>query len=326
VPRIKGFLHEVETNIGTSVFYEYNDGEAEVAAMFGRSGLFLSPKSSKFVRRFVSQATKTTGIVLDCFAGTGSTAHAVISANRADRGDRKYILVEVGDYFDTLVKPRVLKAIYSSDWRDGKPVSREGISHALKYLRMESYEDALMNIELRAPNPAQQTLLKSIPAAREDYLLHYMIPSDAAGSPSLLALDKLENPFSYHLKVFRPGESHTATADLPETFNWLLGLTVARIRFIDGFQTVEGTAPEGERVLVIWRNLSDERHTNEQLEALFREQGYLDRSGAEALDLVYVNGDCTLSSIRPEGATWQVALTEEAFQRLMFAPAVEGAR
>jgi adenine-specific DNA-methyltransferase len=326
VPQIKGFLHEVETNIGTSVFYEYNDGEAEVAAMFGRSGLFLSPKSSKFVRRFVSQATKKTHVVLDCFAGTGSTAHAVINVNRADRGNRKYILVEVGEYFDTVLKPRVLKAVYSPDWRDGKPVSREGSSHALKYLRLESYEDALMNIELQAPSSVQRTLLDAMPAVREDYFLRYVLSREAAGSPSLLDLDQFANPFNYQLTIFQPGESRTRVVDLPETFNWLLGLAVERIRFVDGFQTIEGTDPDGQLVLVIWRTLTNPRHSNECLEAFFRGQGYLDRVGADTLDRVYVNGDCTLSSIRPEGATWQVGLTEEAFQRLMFAPAHEGSR
>ena len=41
IPQTKGFLHEVETNIGTSVFYEYNDGEAELNNMFNQPGLFL---------------------------------------------------------------------------------------------------------------------------------------------------------------------------------------------------------------------------------------------------------------------------------------------
>ena len=58
LPRTKGFLHEVETNIGTSVFYAYNDGESELNDMFGDSGLFLSPKSSRFVRKFVRQVTR----------------------------------------------------------------------------------------------------------------------------------------------------------------------------------------------------------------------------------------------------------------------------
>jgi adenine-specific DNA-methyltransferase len=110
---------------------------------------------------------------------------------------------------------------------------------------------------------------------------------------------------------------------LPETFNWLLGLEVERGRFIDGFRTVEGTEPDGRRALVIWRNLQNERRSNECLEKFFKDQGYLDRSGNEVLERIYVNGDCTLSSLRPEGATWQVFLTEEVFHRLMFEPVEE---
>lgn len=324
VPQTKGFLHEVETNISTSVFYEYNDGEAEVAAMFGRSGIFLSPKSSKFVRRLVLQATKKTDTVLDCFAGTGSTAHAVISANREDGGHRKYVLVEVGEYFDTVLKPRVLKAAYAPAWREGKPLSRTGGSHALKYLRLESYEDALMNIELEQPDAAQRALLDALPTAREDYFLRYLVPHEAAHSPSLLDLARFDDPFRYQLTTFQPGESRPVTVDLPETFNLLLGLTVERVRFVDGYHIVEGSDLDGQRALVIWRNLQDPRHSNEHLERFCKAQGYLDRAGDERIQRIYVNGDCTLSSVRPNGATWQVSLIEDTFKRLMFTQGQEG--
>src|SRR5205814_3491263 len=92
VPRLKRFLHEVETNVGKSVFQDYSDGEKQTSAMFGRSGVFLSPKHSDFVSRFIQHGAKRDSTILDCFGGSGSTAHAVISLNRADRGQRKYIL------------------------------------------------------------------------------------------------------------------------------------------------------------------------------------------------------------------------------------------
>lgn len=146
VPRIKRMLHEVETNIGKSVFQDYSDGEKQTSAMFGRSGIFLAPKHADFVSRFILHAAKADSTILDCFGGTGSTGHAVIKLNRSDRGRRKYVLVEVGSYFDTILKPRVLKAAYSSDWRAGKPVDRKGVSHCVKVIRLESYEDALNNL------------------------------------------------------------------------------------------------------------------------------------------------------------------------------------
>lgn len=88
--------------------------------------------------------------ILDYFAGSGTTGHAVINLNRDDQGKRKYILVEQGNYFDTVLKPRIQKVVYSADWKDGKAVAPEtGISHAFKVLRIESYEDTLNNLELR---------------------------------------------------------------------------------------------------------------------------------------------------------------------------------
>ena len=89
------------------------------------------------------------GITLDFFAGSGTNAHAVINLNRLDKGNRKYILIEMGHHFDTALKPRVMKAIYAEKWKDAKPVSRESrLSQVIKYQRIESYEDALNNIEI----------------------------------------------------------------------------------------------------------------------------------------------------------------------------------
>jgi len=83
------------------------------------------------------------GCVLDFFAGSGTTAHAVIDLNREDGGNRKYLLIEMGDHFHTILLPRIKKVVYSGDWQDGKPVSREGSSHFLKYYTLEQYEETL---------------------------------------------------------------------------------------------------------------------------------------------------------------------------------------
>jgi len=222
------------------------------------------------------------------------------------------------------LKPRILKAIYSKDWRAGKPVSREGSSHFLKYLKLESYEDALNNLGLRERPPAQQRLLEQSPAAREDYLLSYCLDMETDGSASLLDLERFETPFDYRLTVTQGGESRSVAVDLPETFNYLLGLRVQRVRALESFYTIEGIDPKGGRVLVIWRSLKDAGTDNEALEHFFTAQGYADRSPEEALDRIYVNGDNTLLNLRPEGASWQVFLIEQEFGRLMFTAPGEG--
>ena len=49
----------------------------------------------------------------------------MIALNREDGGNRKYILVEMGDHFDTVLKPRLEKVGYSADWKDGKPTAAD---------------------------------------------------------------------------------------------------------------------------------------------------------------------------------------------------------
>ncbi len=235
VPRLKRMLHEVETNVGKSVFSDYSDGEKQTSAMFGRSGVFLAPKHADFVSRFILHAAKQDSTILDCFGGSGSTAHAVIKLNRSDRGIRKYILVETAEYFDAVLKPRVLKAVYSHDWRSGKPLSRQGISQCIKVIRLESYEDALNNLEIRRTD-TQQLLLdaaeaQGVDGLKEQYLLRYMLNVETRGSQSLLNVQAFTDPTAYQLKVKRPGsdESREVNVDLLETFNWLIGLTVRHI-------------------------------------------------------------------------------------------------
>lgn len=315
LPRTKGFLHEVETNIGTSVFYEYNDGENELTEMFGESGLFLSPKSSKFVRRFVVQATATNDCVLDVFGGSGSTAHAVVSANRADRGSRKYALVEVGHHFQTILKPRALKAAYSSKWRDGKPVSRDGKSHFIKLLRLESYEDTLNNLDL-CRSGSQQDLLDQNKDLREDYMLRYMLDVETRGSTSLLNIGRFEDPFAYQLNISTgtAGEAEPRAVDLVETFNYLLGLRVKTMDEVRGVRVVTGVNPVGERVLILWRNVKEV--DNDALDAWFGKQGYNTKD--QEFDVIYVNGDNNIENLRQGEQTWKVRLIEQEFQRLMF--------
>lgn len=167
---------------------------------------------------------------LDYFGGSGTTGHAVINLNREDGGNRKYVLVEMGAYFDTVLKPRIQKAAYSKDWSEGKPVSREGISHCLKYIRLESFEDTLNNLQLPDTPRLNISAPDSVEMARE-YLLKYWLEFETAGSPSLLNVREFTDPTSYKLKVKQPGSDAQVekTIDLVETFNWLIGLHVAHL-------------------------------------------------------------------------------------------------
>ncbi|MGC8560809.1 MAG: site-specific DNA-methyltransferase [Phycisphaerae bacterium] len=276
--------------------------------------LFSYPKSINLVVECIRYWAGPNSEILDYFGGSGTTAHAVINLNREDDGNRKYILVEMGEYFHTVLLPRIKKVVYSKDWKDGKPTARDtGISHAFKYLRLESYEDALANLDLK--RTAQQSdLLNADSGVREEYMLSYMLDVESRGSQSLLNIDSFRNPDQYQLKVEKHGETQLVNVDLPETFNWLLGLTVKHIDVIRGVRVISGINPKGERVLVLWRNLDE--MDSDKLEKWFEKQKY--NTQEMEYDLFYVNGDNNLENLRRPDQTWKVRLIEEEFQRLMF--------
>lgn len=284
--------------------------------LFGKVGSFSFPKAIHLVEDCLRVCSlEDDGTVLDFFGGSGTTGHAVINLNREDDGKRKYILVEMGEYFDTVTKPRIQKAIYSKDWKDGKPVSREGSSHLFKYIRLESYEDALNNLELKRTE-AQDDLLRQHKPLREDYLLRYQLDVESAGSASLLAVAQFANPFAYQLKIATGsvGESRAVNVDLVETFNYLLGLRVSHTDTIRGFKVVTGLNPAGEKTLVIWRNVAEK--SNADLDAFFQKQGYNTKDMEFAV--IYVNGDNNLENLKRTDETWKVRRIEDEFKRLMF--------
>ncbi len=327
------------------------DANQELLDVFGKQYLLSYPKPSKLITLLLASVRKNSGFFLDYFAGSGTTAHAVINLNREDGGNRKYILVEMADYFDTVLMPRIKKVVYSKDWKNGKPVSRDtGISHMFKYIRLESYEDTLGNLELRR-DKAQQLTLDQFTTFRESYMLRYMLETETQASPSLLNIDWFDDPFNYKLLVGTGsvGETKAVNVDLVETFNWLLGL---RVRHMDFFQergiekndsgetkklkfvVVEGMNPKGEKVLVIWRKIRDLSETdpdkikaqreqaNRELEDFFKKQQY--NTLDSEFDVIYVNGDNTLMNIpispekRELEPRYKVRLIEEEFKRLMF--------
>lgn len=251
--------------------------------------------------------------ILDYFAGSGTTGHAVINMNRDDDGKRKYILIEMGNYFDSATKPRIEKVVYSEDWKDGKPVSRKGLSHCFKYIRLESYEDTLDNLKLKKTRAQEDLLSKpQNKEIKEEYILNYMMDLETQGS--LLNVSDFEHPFDYEMKITRDGETKTVKVDLVETFNYLIGLNIKTIESIRGVVAIRGRNREGENILVLWRDTTVV--DNKTLDNWFEKQNYstLDME----FDTIYVNGNNNLENLRKGDETWKVRLTEAEFLKRMF--------
>ena len=363
-PRLKSFLSEASDGmVPVDVWHHKltgttDDGGNIVKSLFG-STVFDNPKPPSLIERALSLSPESSDslLALDHFAGSGTTGHAVINLNREDGGRRRFILVEMGDYFDTVLLPRIKKVTFTPEWKDGKPKrlatpeEAERSPRIVKVVRLESYEDTLNNLETRRTD-GQKELLDSADAQgadgfKEQYMLRYMLDVETRGSQSLLNVQAFSDPTAYKLMVKRPGsdENREVNVDLLETFNWLIGLTVrhiaaprtfnaaferdsekrlrlkGRLRQEEGgpywFRTVTGTTPDSRRTLVIWRKLIGDP---EQHNLVLDE--WFSRQGYSAkdseFDLIYVNGGNNLENLKTPDDLWKVRLIEEDFHRLMF--------
>ena len=281
--------------------------------IIGIQNPFPYPKSVHTVGDAILAADLDTNVyVMDYFAGSGTTGHAIIDLNRNDGGIRKYILVDIGHHFDTVMLPRMKKIIYSPDWKQGKPVSRKGTTQFFKYIRLESYDDTLDSIELSPESHQQKKLLDENPPLAEDYRLRYALSHETSSSTCLLGRE-FADPFTYTLSSVRDGLYRAVHIDLPETFNFLIGLRVESRRRIDGVLTVTGTDANGHKCLILWRNLNKTNCTD--LDTWFDRNRH---QFTESLTIIYVNGDNTLNAMQQPDDTWVVHTIEPIFRKMMF--------
>ena len=289
-------ITQKECQVGTN-----EEANTELEEILGPDK-FDYPKPTSLLKYLINMNCTDSDIVFDYFGGSGTTAHATINLNRQDGGKRKYILIEMGHHFDTVLKPRIKKAVYAEKWKDAKPISRDSrLSHIIKYQRIESYEDALNNIEFNETEH-EGTLLA------DEHQLSYLFGSEARESQTFLNISKLQNPFDYQLNIIKDMQTQTQTVDLPETFNYLLGLSVQTRRcFYDDdrrYLVYRGTV-EHTNVVVIWRETEGWEQLDWERDYDFIQEQEL----IEGADKIYVNTD----SIIPETES-----LDPLFKRLMF--------
>jgi adenine-specific DNA-methyltransferase len=251
VPQVKRMLHEVESNIGKSVFTDYSDGEKQTSAMFGKSGVFLAPKHTHFVSRFIRQATRPDSQVLDSFGGSGSSADAVIRVNRVDKTRRRFITVEVNQYFETLIVPRLKKAGAATTWQKGKARSLDGPGLFMRVQALEQYEDTLENLD--TGDRGQLDLKFYDPA----FTLRYGLNQES--KEVYCAIGHFRSPFGYQLqRVEGGGKAPLRPVDLVESLVYLMGLRVNRmIREPEGV-LITGSDPRNRSVAVFFRDCDHE--------------------------------------------------------------------
>ncbi len=223
-------------------------GSAALTALFGDSEGFSFAKSPFAVQDCIWIAglnEESSELVIDFFAGSGTTGHAAINLNRQDGGERRFTLVEQGEYFDTVLLPRIAKVITCPDWKDGLP--KQDVNHSnesgihwsdrtlpiVKVQRIERYEDSLDALETRDEYDARRAGMQEMAGA--DYTLRYLLEEETRGS-ALFAPGRLfEAPFSAQLPVHTPGGVKLVPIDLAESTLAMLGLRLTRV-FADHFE------------------------------------------------------------------------------------------
>ncbi len=115
VPAYKKYLKDAGLVVPTTWWPHTNSGHTDEASKelsrFGLDTPFSTPKPLRLLSKIIAIATGPDSVVLDSFAGSGTTAHAVLAANARDGGNRRFILVEGEDYADTLTAERVRRVI-----------------------------------------------------------------------------------------------------------------------------------------------------------------------------------------------------------------------
>jgi adenine-specific DNA-methyltransferase len=175
-----------------------------------------------------------------------------------------------------------------------------------KYQILEQYEDTLDNIELQE-NQSVKKLFE------DQYLLKYFLDYETKESPCLLNIDHLKNPFVYKLKVNleEVGAPQEMVVDIPETFNYLLGLKIKKIKTRENgrkYLFILGEK-EGKDHAIVWREYNDkwsDEDFNKDKEFIIQElEDWTPH-------VVYINGQ---SALTPKN--FEIRLIEPEFTRLM---------
>ena len=138
-PKLKRFLADVKEGVTYPSIWNFVPmnikGSTEMQMIFGDATAFENPKPVGLIYELIKLGSHPDSIVLDSFAGSGSTAHAVLTLNKEDKGNRKFILVECEGYADTITAERVRRVIKGVPNARDKSL-KEGLGGSFTYCEL----------------------------------------------------------------------------------------------------------------------------------------------------------------------------------------------
>jgi adenine-specific DNA-methyltransferase len=248
-PRLKKFLHEVDTQVSKSLILDYTDGEKELTQLAGKSNTFPNPKPTTLIERFILQTTDADEWVMDFFAGSGTTFHAAVSARHDDRQRRRVLLIEGGAHFEPVLLPRLKRVGAAWVWKNGKPTALNGPGLFLRVQTLEQYEDTLANLDIEVEPGQSEGFDFDDPA----FSLRYRLRRDSRAIYG--AVERFASPFGYQLqRAAGGGEAQSQAVDLIESVVYLLGLDVTRLYREPPGAVILGSDRRGQTVALFFRD------------------------------------------------------------------------
>lgn len=148
-PRVKQFPEHEKGLVPMSIWFASEVGDTEeskkeILEIFEDDLPFGTPKPTKLIQRIVQISTQPNSLVLDSFAGSGTTAHSVLLQNKKDGGNRKFILVECEDYADKLTAERVRRVIKGYKFTGKK--TEELLSQQITFTSLKKADEILERV------------------------------------------------------------------------------------------------------------------------------------------------------------------------------------
>lgn len=252
----------------------------------GKVKLKNGKKPERLINRILQVSnTLENEIILDYFAGSGTTPAV------AHKMKKKYLAIEIGEYFDSLLLKRMKHTLFGESG-GLKSQNQGGI---IKYYSLEQYEDTLHNTSFtnNTLNKKLTTLDKykeTLPYLYKNKFISLAKDVSLSDSPSLLLHVEDEflcDPFDYTLEIYKDNKYITTKIDLVETFNTLMGFEINTIKQkLFSLNNKRYLFINAKKEVIIWRKVSKD----EINEKFIKEEEQFIQEHIDTNKKIYMNG------------------------------------
>lgn len=189
-PRRKKFLKDVKQGVVSQTIWKFDEvshtqeAKQTLNRILDKSGSFDNPKPIALIQKILKLVTSLDSIILDSFAGSATTAHAVLKLNAEDGGNRRFILCEMMNYAETITAERVRRAM--DGYGEGK-TKTEGLGGSFEYLELG--EPLFLENELLNESVGIERIRQYV-SYSERIPLEQQLPVENSISPSALGINE----------------------------------------------------------------------------------------------------------------------------------------